>query len=294
MIDVAEEPKYLEHLTNDIAHVLDIPAQDLLTQVRLHLPRLLSDGTALDRQAVVSEVERLAVVVQGRIAPYRAWAEPPADPSPSLDEANLELLHDDEARIVLERFHYLFSFRFESLHLGLTVTRGSSRHLMALLTVSPFDLTHAASRLPPEVTAPEVGVVSRVYSFEWAPPNTTSYLMGAAFRYLNRREVSQEMLVTYLNRNLGFRGTSYEASNWVLFGREHGTRYAYLDGLYITDRELRRRFGTAEPEDLRCTLGPRFATTTIPMAPLILYAYFLRRNLRTRYRTGFQHELMRP
>lgn len=284
----------LEQITCDNARKYDLLPRDLLIQTLLHLPRLRPAETKAYRRTVAAEVTRLAALMRQRRANFRTWTEPHTGSAPSIAEANFEQIEESRARVIHERFHYLASFRFESLHLGLTWERNQYRRLMALLTVSPFDLPHVTAFLPPEVTAQEVKVVSRVYSFDWAPLNTVSSLMGETFRFMRDREPNTRVLLTYLNPNLGFRGTSYEASNWVSFGHEHGTRYAYLDGSYITDRELRRKFGTADPAALGSGLGPRFSVTTVPMKPLRLYAYFIDRRLRSHYRDGFDHQFRSP
>jgi hypothetical protein len=78
----------------------------------------------------------------------------------------------------------------------------------------------------------------------------------------------------------------------VLYAREHGTRYAYLDLDYITDRRLRDRFGSADSNLLRAELGDRIAFSQIALAPLELYAFFV--DARQRDRAALPLELERP
>jgi hypothetical protein len=90
------------------------------------------------------------------------------------------------------------------------------------------------------------------------------------------------MVLTYLDRNLGFSGASYLATNWALLGSEAKGRYVFIDGTPVTNRELIQRFGTARFDDLAARLGDRVARTTCPLLPLSLFGYCLhRRDRRT-------------
>jgi hypothetical protein len=102
------------------------------------------------------------------------------------------------------------------------------------------------------------------------------------------------MLLTYINPNLAFTGSSLKASNWVFFGYEKGTRYAYLNKEYITDRELVRYYGTANPSLLQTELQDRFEVSRVNLDPLQLYAYFIDKGLYAEYAEGFQYEFERP
>jgi hypothetical protein len=60
--------------------------------------------------------------------------------------------------------------------------------------------------------------------------------MARLARQLRARGRAPRLLLTYRNPNVGFTGASYRAGNWILWARERGTRYSYLDRQYITDR----------------------------------------------------------
>jgi hypothetical protein len=130
------------------------------------------------------------------------------------------------------------------------------------------------------LAAADVAVLARVYAFDWAPANTLSFLMSQLMRSLRRRSDPPRMILTYLNPNVGFTGASYRAANWVLWGHEADTRYAYLDGRYVTDRELTRRFGSAEPSVLDSHLSGRIAFSRMALSPLDVYAYPIDTGLR--------------
>lgn len=119
-------------------------------------------------------------------------------------------------------------------------------------------------------------VVSRVFAFEGAPKNSISYLLSRAAREESLLGTTE--LVTYVNPNMGFTGSSYRASGWDLLGTEPGTTYRYLDERYVTDRELEARFGRHSDERYKEMLGNRFAVSRMRLEPLLVF--WKSRNLR--------------
>ncbi len=86
------------------------------------------------------------------------------------------------------------------------------------------------------------------------------------------------MLVTYINPNLAFSGASFRAANWVPLGRETGTRYAYWDRRYITDR----RVEMLAPRDRAAVVY-----STMRLRPLVLLCRLLDKRLRREHPEGF-------
>jgi hypothetical protein len=131
-------------------------------------------------------------------------------------------------------------------------------------------------------------VVSRVFVFEGAPRNSISYLLSRVAR--EERHLGVTDLLTYVNPNMMFSGSSYRASGWRQLGSEPGTTYRYLDGRYITDRELASRYGARGDEGYKYLLGQRFAKSVMPLAPLLVFHTSLlcggKRGWRRRLPTG--------
>lgn len=254
-----------------------VPERDLLRQLLLHLPRFPS--SALGQPSLVeAEAQRLSLklqAVRGRLSPlYQA-------PLPSLPLASAELREVDEplALALHQSLHYLGSPRPGGTHLGLwgKTERDGEPRLMALLTLSAFDLHHADAAIPEDLAPHQVQVVSRLFAMEGAPPNSVSFLLGRVFAWLKVHREDVRMLLTYLDPNLGFHGTIYQATNWTWVGREYKERYLYLDGDYVTDRQMIRAQGTARFEELREIFGTRVARSEHRLAPLRLYRYRLDR-----------------
>jgi hypothetical protein len=243
-------------------------SRDLLLQSLLHLPRLATlDGTVGVDEAV-PEIERLRALRAAELAPLHMLASPP-DVVPGLHDLRIGVADAAAAESIIGTFHYLRSFRADSVTIGAY----HNERVAALCSISPLDLPHIADHLP-AVRLSEVAVVSRVFAFDWAPRNTVSYLLARIEKAGIAPERGVRLFLTYLNPNLGFSGASYRAANWVPLGREAGTRYAYLDAQYITDRQVAR---------LSATDRARVQYSQMPLRPLLLFCRWLdKRDVRRR------------
>lgn len=271
-----------------------VPGHDVLVRLLLQLPRDADAHGIVESTVARLECERVARDLAAATARFADWQAPPTSGLGAVDEIELATVGDTIARVVLERFHYLGSFRPGSEHHGGVIRDKGADRLVALLTVSELDVATIAARLPCDVEAKHAPVLARVFSFDWAPRNTLSFLMARLARALRCRPDPPRLLLTYLNPNVGFSGASYRAANWVHWAREGGTRYAYLDGRYTTDRELQRRFGSATPETLHAGLGDRVSFSRMPLQPLDLYLYPLDSRLRKALGSAAPVELPRP
>lgn len=281
--DVKQQADLVGTIVPVVAREHGVDTRDLLMRVKMHVPRF-SDDEMRKEALITNEIKRLArQISESREGLECLFDLPCLD---RLDAYNLKLEEIDEslARTISEKFHYIGSFRQRTKHLGLNLyTELGKKRLMGMISLSPFDLHHCLSELPPEVTADTVLVLSRVFAFAWTPRNTVSYMIGRGFKWIMRNLPHIRMLVTYLNPNVGFTGTTYEATNWVLFGLETNTRYLYLDGNYVTDRFLQETCGSCAISELKRILGNRISVSIQPLLPLRLYAYFLDRRLKKRY-----------
>lgn len=219
------------------------------------------------------------------------WAAEPDPPLAEPSELRVSRADDSLAQLLLERFHYLRSFRESSVHVVAATAEGRPA---AIVSFSPFDVSPLEAAMPRGVAASQVLMLSRVFAFDWAPKNTITYLLRRALAIARDPFPEARMVLTYVNPNLGFSAASYRAGNWTAFAREHGTRYAYVDGEYVTDRWLATTFGTSDPTGLRSELGERFAISRMPLAPLDLYALALDRRLRSTLEQQPPFDVPRP
>jgi hypothetical protein len=256
------DPTSVARLLPDLA-AADAPTRrDLLLQTLLHLPRLAAgDGTIAFGPACI-EITRQRNLRAAELAPLAELAKSPTRP-PALDQLEVRAIDAAQAAPILAHLHYLRSFRQDSVNIAAVYRQ----RVVALCSVSPLDLAAVAAELP--IDSPEQGaVISRVFAFDWAPRNTVSYMLARA--ELSPALADARVLVTYLNPNLGFTGASYKAANWRPLGFEIGTRYAYLNGRYITDRQL-----LTLPADERGSVEH----SRMPLRPLLLYGRYRDRRL---------------
>lgn len=258
----------------------DLPSsRDMLLQSLLHLPRIAACDGTVDADEAIAEIKRLRALRAGELAPLRMLAQPPTI-APKLHDLEIDVIDAADAEPILGNFHYLRSFRSDSVTVGATY----EGRVVTLCSISPLDLPLVAKRLPVDGPA-EVAVVSRVFAFDWAPRNVVSYLFARMEKARVVRGNNVRLLMTYLNPNLGFSGASYRAANWVPLGREVGTRYAYLNARYITDRQVAR---------LSATDQARVQYSKMPLHPLILLCRLLDRRLERSHAEGFDLVFDRP
>jgi len=257
----------------------------LYLRLLLHLPRIADQRARLDSRSVVAEARRLRNQLVELVAGYDELALPPSNRL-GVGDLFVAPASDELAKIVHERFHYIGSHRRKSFHFGAFFEERGEPRLVALATVSPLDISTIAAALPQELVPSEAGVLSRVFAFDWTPKNTISHLLSRVAKLARSAWPELRFLITYVNPNLGFDGSSYRAANWFYFGEEVGTRYAYLDGNYITDRAL--------AESTISLPTPRLTYSLMPLRPLWLFAHFLDRRLGRSYAGDFDHVLPRP
>jgi hypothetical protein len=237
------------------------PARPLLLQALLQLPRVA------DRQSLapIPVVKRLLPELARELPAKSEWLM--ADIISSPRELDVHALDSVTAHDVMQRFHYLRSARTDGRGYGLST--GTNR-LVALCVSSPIDVARLNELLASNGRGQgHARVISRVFAFEGAPSNSISYMLSRVAREERRLGVSD--FVTYVNPNMGFQGSSYRASGWQLLGIESGTKYRYIDGRYITDRELTARFGTHSDKAYQRLLGDRFAVSTMPLESLLVF-----------------------
>lgn len=287
-IGISPASEELQALIDNAAEEQGVSAFALRLQALLHLPRFADHAGRVEPEDTQHELTELAQLIRERQRFAAELAHAPSEPVNS--PRGLRVAEDpDVCYQIFSHYHYLASFRSGSANLAALSPSGQPA---AAVSLSPLDLANVEGSLPADLTAPDVRVVSRVYAFEWAPANTISWMLSGAARAA--RAGGARMLLTYVNPNMGFGGASYRAANWSLFAREHGTRYAYLDRRYITDRALIASHGTSQPDALRAQLGDRISHSTMPLEPLGLYALGLDTPTRTELTTWKPRELLRP
>jgi hypothetical protein len=196
------------------------------------------------------------------------------EPLCGLDSATLRTMSPELAEYLHKQAHYL-GCAHHGTHLGLACEVNA--HPFSLVTLSELDVESLIEKLPCGVTPTDVLVVSRLITALKAPKNTLSFTLGRVFAWLRYHRPTVRLLLTYLDPNLGFSGAVYRATNWFLFATEPKRPYVYVDGEYVTSRELRDRYNLDDWSSPERTLGDRLSRSAIDLQPLEAYGYWLRR-----------------
>jgi hypothetical protein len=234
-------PEFADLLAN-AASEYEVPSRALSVRTLLHLPRLTrSDGT-VSRRSVETELHRHAVRLRedqrsvGELIPRNRF---------DLSDLRFVRLTNSVADPIFGRLHYLRNARAGSVNFALV--EPLSRRPVTLCSVSPLEWMRVARQLQAQFDVPlgSAWDVSRVYSFDVAPANAISYLLGKLRSAIRQELPSVRVLTTAVDPNLGFTGSSYRSANWQQWMSITARPYLYVDGLYASPRQLRNRFGGA-------------------------------------------------
>jgi len=212
-----------------------ISERDIYKQLLLHLPRLPWNGLR-DPLRISREAERLAEVLLKDRKGFESWACQPKVPVLNKPDATVRPCEPDVAKEIHQRFHYVRSYHEGPVHLGLFL-HDYPETPAALASFSHMDIKHLDWLFDSAEAKERVLVLTRLFAFDWAPHNSISYLLGQVSRWTKRNFPRVSSLLTYLNPNLGFTGSSFLAANWHAF-LEKCTTYWYFRDTYITNRRL--------------------------------------------------------
>jgi hypothetical protein len=187
-----------------------------------------------DLKLVTQEIRRLANSVSARQVGFEGWRD--RSKWPMLDRLTNRVVPWDstQAQEIYRRFHYIGTCRTDMVHLAL-IHDQSKDVPMALASISTMDISNLEYLFPTQADRAAVLVISRVFAFDWAPRNSISFLLGRVHRWVRKNAPKVSCLISYVNPNLGFSGSSYIAANWVHLTSQP-VRYMYLNGNYITYR----------------------------------------------------------
>jgi hypothetical protein len=227
----------------------------------------------------IQEIERLRSLRSAELFSLRSLARAPG-PFGDFDDLEIRAVDAQEVAPILGGFHYLRYPRRDAV----SVAAFLSGRVAAVCSFSSLDLPAIKKAVPLSDPA-QAAVLSRVFAFDWAPRNVISFMLARIGHSRIAIGDGIRLLITYVDPNMGFSGASYRASNWLPFGVEVGTRYAYLDDRYITKRELERL-------PLRDRMRTEYSK--MPLHPLNLLCFFLDKRLRRAHPRGFDFVFQRP
>lgn len=244
-------------LVRQVAERKKVEPRALAVRALLHLPRVAGRKGWVSRRQVDAELERCAADLLDDQAKVRRLIPPAADYR--LDQLTFVAYDNDEVPAeIFTHLHYLRSARPGSRNYALVdPDRGLP---ISLCSVSPLEWRRVGRQITKQFGVPMEAVwdISRVFSFDVAPPNAISYLLSRVRNDIRKTEPGVRLLSTAVDPNLGFTGTSYLAANWHRWMTIKARPYMYFDGAYVTPRQLRTRFQTTNLEDLTAAYGDKF------------------------------------
>lgn len=246
----------VNRICRDIAQTSPISARSLRTALYLHLPRFAVEAI-LNNQTLSDEAKRLSTIMVDKQSSYLDWNEYPKIQEFDRHDIVFREVNDDIAQTIYERFHYLSTCREGLVHLGL-FHRATKNVPMAILTLSAMDIKHLSYQFDDKCN--QALVVSRSFAFDWAPRNSISFMMAQVRRWVNKKWPPIATLITYVNPNLGFTGSSYVASGWRVAGWKD-ILYRYFRDQYVTYRSA-EQLSDQEKLEIR--------RSSMPLAPLTI------------------------
>jgi len=246
-----------------------VDQRDLRVRALLQLPRVATVAGRVTSQQIERELRHCAWQLA-----KDAVAARPAVPREKF--ALNELIFTDSvgaatAGQIFGHLHYLRSARPGSGYFALLDP--VQQLPVTICAVAPLEWKRVASWVTAQFGVPPARVldVARVFSCSTAPANAVSYLL-ARVRASLARQGAADLLTTAVDQNLGFTGASYRAANWQRWISIQPRPYLYLDRRYVSPRQLREQFGSANMTALRAAFpGHRFEASRARMRESLIF-----------------------
>jgi hypothetical protein len=261
---------YFTVLVEETAHRVGVAPRALAVRTLLQLPRVASHKGWISRWRTQRELRLSAERLRSDERAARSYV--PFEKF-QLHDLIFQEIGSGRALPVLASLHYLRSARPGSRHFalvdpidGLPVT---------LCSMSPLEWKCVGSRLWSQfaISPDRAWDVSRVYSVDVAPANAISLLLSRVRKYVRHNRFPIDLLVTAVDPNLGFTGSSYRASNWQQWMSVQARPYLYEDGRYVSPRQLRERFGTSNISALQANFPGKFHQSKVRLLDSMIFCF---------------------
>jgi len=186
--------------------------------------------------------------------------------------------------LIQEKFHYIGHPRSDTLfHFGLF--REGAEVPFAYVAFSELDRDYLLD-VPYLENFPNkrVLVKTRAFGFDKCPKNSMSLLYSQAANYFNR-EGLYNLVVTAINQNLLFTARSFLGASYFPFATSP-LEFQYLDGFYVTRRQVKTELGTDNVDDL--INNPRYQVANLKPSPIIWFLKGIRKFERKKIEVDFK------
>jgi hypothetical protein len=260
-------------LVRETARRVGVEPRALAVRVLLHLPRVASHSGWVTTRQAQRELRINAERLRNDVRAVRIHLPPKKFP---LRELAFEVIDQSRALPLLTSLHYLRSTRDDSLYFALVDP--IDRLPVSLCSVSRLEWKCVSNQLQAQFDIRPGGAwdVSRVYSVDGAPANAISLLLSKVRVYFRRNFPSAHLLVTTVDPNLGFTGSSYRASNWQQWMTVKARPYLYEYDRHVTPRQLRERYDTASLIELEGRFPDRFQQSKVRLLDSMIYCCSLK------------------
>jgi hypothetical protein len=250
------------------AHRVDVEPRALAVRALLHLPRVASHEGWMTRREVQRELKDSAERLRRDV---RAAGDHVSREKFDLCELTFERIESSQALPLLTLLHYLRSARPGSVYFALV---DPVRRLpIVLCSLSTLQWRRIGNHISSRFAIPhhQIWDVSRVYALDTAPHNAISTLLSKVRGYMRRNMSTADLLVTAVDPNLGFTGSSYRAANWQQWMTIRARPYFYERGRYVSPRQLREQFGSSNLIQLHARHPGRFQQSRARLLDSIIF-----------------------
>lgn len=255
-------------LVRETALRVGVEPRALAVRLLLQLPRVASENGWVTRWDLQRELRISAEQLYDDARD--ATDHLPAEEFP-LPELHFEEIDPPRALPILASLHYLRSPRPGSRYFALVAP--VDQRPVTLCSISPLHWQCVARGIDRRFAIPQERVwdVSRVYSVDKAPRNAISALLSRVRRYLRQNLPLIDLLVTAVDPNLGFTGSSYRAANWQQWMTVKARPYLYENGRYVSPRYLLEQYGTSRLVDLQAKHPGRFQKSKVTLLDSMIF-----------------------
>jgi hypothetical protein len=256
-------------LVRETARRMAIEPRALAVRALLQLPRVASCEGWISKWQVQRELRIGAERLRDDIRAARMHVP---HESFALRDLIFEEIDSSRAVPVLTSLHYLRSVRPGSLYFALVDP--VDKLPVSLCSVSPLQWKCVGNQIRAQfaIRPERVWDITRLYSIDGAPANAISFLLSKVRTHFRRHIWSADLLVTAVDPNLGFAGWSYRAANWQQWMTVRARPYMYEKDHYVSPRQLREQFGTANLLKLEVKYPGRFQESTATLLDSMIFA----------------------